>query len=251
MCFIYAFFVPQLFELSIFDLASVLVCLLSLSSPFHLEHWHPPSSVIVFHRRRRRRAESASSSSHHTKPLVYCFFWFLPDVPRPDLHLPHILFPNSQVALCSSLWLMNTCPCHTCGSLVFLILDILVWRLIIIISHPHTLPSLPSSQHTWSHLSCQHCLNETFFYKFHSQNSRASHVLHWTTLCCKGKICWQFKGVTVWIIGVVSDHWNNKTILSFFGSLPSTIFFRVCVSACVYLLCLVGEVCQVNCHRNI
>lgn len=70
----------------------------SLSSPFHLEHWHPPSSVIVFH---RRRTESASSSIHHTKPLVYCYFWFLPDVPRPDLHLPHILFPNSQVALCS------------------------------------------------------------------------------------------------------------------------------------------------------
>lgn len=36
------------------------------------------------------------------KPLVNCSFWFLPNVPRPDLHLLHISLPNSQVALCSS-----------------------------------------------------------------------------------------------------------------------------------------------------
>lgn len=73
MCFIYAFFVVQLFELSFFDLASALVCLLFLHcvSPSALTKT-PPTSVIVFHR--RRRVDSASRSSHHTKSLAYCSF---------------------------------------------------------------------------------------------------------------------------------------------------------------------------------
>lgn len=105
ICFIYAFFLQQLFELSIFDLFSVLNCLLSLPSFSPWTLTPPPSCVIVFHR--RRMTESASRFSHHTKPLVYCCFWFLTDVPRPDLHLLHISFQKSQVALCSSFCL---CP---------------------------------------------------------------------------------------------------------------------------------------------
>lgn len=76
MCFIYTCFVLQLFEPSIFDLASVLVYLLALSPPLHLQQWHPPlSSVMGFHG--RRMTESASSFSHHTSPLVSCSFLIL------------------------------------------------------------------------------------------------------------------------------------------------------------------------------
>lgn len=43
---------------------------------------------------------------------------------------------------------------------------------------------------------------------------------------------WQFKGVIVWVLGVVSDHWNNKTIF-FFLSLalcdPLSLDFHMCV----------------------
>lgn len=89
----------------------------------------------------------------------------------------------------------------------------------------------------------------SFLHKIHSQNSKALHDLHWATLCCKEKICCQFKDVTVWIIGVASDHRNNKAIFSYFGCLLSTNLGFSC--ACVYLVCSVGGVCQVNCHGNI
>ncbi len=92
--------------------------------------------------------------------------------------------------------------------LYFLILDIFVQGLFRIIGHCHIFPFLSLSQCISSHLSCQHCLNTwTFFvHKIHSLNSRASHDLHWATFCCTEKICWRFKGVTVWNTGLVSDH---------------------------------------------
>lgn len=143
MCFIYAFFVLQLFELSIFDLASVLVCLLSLLSFSPWALTPPPhlsSSVIVC--QRRRMTESASRFSHHSKPLVYCSFWFLPHVPHLDLHLLHISLLNSQVALCSSSFFPASSIKIWSLCFLKLILDILIQRIIITISHSS--PSSPS-----------------------------------------------------------------------------------------------------------
>lgn len=89
MCFIYVFFVLQLLELSMFDLTSVFIRLLVLLSvsPWALT---PATSVTVFW-----RSESACSSSHHTEFLVYYFFWFLPDVPHPDVtfYPPYLKLP--------------------------------------------------------------------------------------------------------------------------------------------------------------
>lgn len=62
MCFIYAPLCSPTFELSIFDLASVLVLSLPLLSFSPWALTPPTSSVIVCHRRR-----TASSSSHHIK----------------------------------------------------------------------------------------------------------------------------------------------------------------------------------------
>lgn len=64
MCFIYAPLCSPTFELSIFDLTSVLVLSLPLLSFSPWALTPPPSSVTVCH---RRRTGSASSSSHHTK----------------------------------------------------------------------------------------------------------------------------------------------------------------------------------------
>lgn len=114
MCFIYTCFVLQLFEPSIFDLASVLVCLLALSPPLYLEHWHPPfSSVMGLHR--RRMTESASSFSHHTSPLVYCSFLILFQICHVLTSIPFtfhsqnlkLLFVLPFVSLLFSLWFMS------------------------------------------------------------------------------------------------------------------------------------------------
>lgn len=232
----------------------------SLSSPFHLEHWHPPSpssSVIVFHR--RRMTESASRFSHHTKTscqlLLLISSKCATSRPPSPAHFIAKLSSCSLFFLSFLLWFhCGLWTRHKVGAVVFfpLILDILVWRLIITIGCPHSSPSLPSSQRTWSHFSYQHCLNTwTFFFIFYffTQNSKALHDLHWATLCFKEKICWQFKDVTVWIIGVASDHRNNKAVFSYFGCLLSTNLGFSC--ACVYLVCSVGGVWQVNCHGNI
>lgn len=108
---------------------------LSTDTPPHLS-----SSVIVC--QRRRMTESASRFSHHSKPLVYCSFWFLPHVPHLDLHLLHISLLNSQVALCSSsFFFASSIKIWSCCFLKR-ILDILIQRIIITISHSS--PSSPS-----------------------------------------------------------------------------------------------------------
>lgn len=103
VCFIYAVFVLQLFELSIFDLASVLVRLLSLLSfsPWALTPPPPPLPLSLCFTGGGWLSLPPGLAITR-KPLVNCSFWFLPNVPRPDLHLLHISLPNSQVALCSS-----------------------------------------------------------------------------------------------------------------------------------------------------
>lgn len=84
-----------------------------------------------------------------------------------------LLFVLPFISPLVSLWLMNTCyKVDPVDPVVFffLILDILVWRLIITIGRPHSSPSLPSSQRTWSHFSYQHCLNTwTFFFLFYTK----------------------------------------------------------------------------------
>lgn len=195
------------------------------------------------------------------KPLVNCSFWFLPNVPRPDLHLLHISLPNSQVALCSSFHFSSGFTVayeHMSQSWCCCFFPPYSGHSCLEAHHPYRLSSFftiftfkPAYMVSFLISALLEYLNFFFFFlhKIHSQNSKALHDLHWATLCCKEKICWQFKDVTVWIIGVASDHRNNKAIFSYFGCLLSTNPGFSC--ACVYLVCSVGGVWQVNCHGNI
>lgn len=199
MCFIYAFFVLQLFELSIFDLASVLVCLLSLSPwafhPLLLCHCfmgkggglcHPPAPAIT-----------------QNLPSIDPFDFFQMCHVLTSISLKFhsqtlkLLFVLPLVSPLVSLWLVNPCPCYTCGHFVFAsfwtflfgrsssssVILILFILINFTFESAYMVPCPMSAV-----LGCLH--------KFHSQNSRASHDLHMTTLCCKEIICWHFKDVT-------------------------------------------------------
>lgn len=232
----------------------------SLSSPFHLEHWHPPSpssSVIVFHR--RRMTESASRFSHHTKTscqlLLLISSKCATSRPPSPAHFIAKLSSCSLFFLSFLLWFHCSLWTHV-TKLVLLFFFPLFWTflfggssslsVVLILHHLY----LQASVHGLiSHISIAWIPELFFIFYFFTQNSKALHDLHWATLCCKEKICWQFKDVTVWIIGVASDHRNNKAIFSYFGCLLSTNLGFSC--ACVYLVCSVGGVWQVNCHGNI
>lgn len=149
MCFIYAFFVLQLLN-SQSLISPQCLSASSFSSPFHLEHWHPLPLSLCFTGGGGLSLPPAPAITQNL--LFYCSFWFLPDVPHPDLHLPPILFPIYEVALCCplvsslvSLFHSSTLVHVTPAVPVFLMTVSLVWRLIIIISHPHIIFTFKTS----------------------------------------------------------------------------------------------------------
>lgn len=217
----------------------------SLSSPFHLEHWHPPSpssSVIVFHR--RRMTESASRFSHHTKTscqlLLLISSKCATSRPPSPAHFIAKLSSCSLFFLSFLLWFhCSLWTRHKVGAVVFfpLILDILVWRLIITIGCPHSSPSLPSSQRTWSHFSYQHCLNTwTFFFFFYTKfiHKIQKHYMIFTGqhYVARRKYVGSLK---MWLCGLLELHQITGIIKLSFLTLavcyPPTLDFhvRVCI----------------------
>ena len=150
MCFIYDPLCSPTFELSIFDLASVLVSLSHSPLLFTLSIDTTPFLCHCV----SQEEEFASSFSHHTKTprLVLLLIssrcatsWPPPSFTFCSQILKSLFVPSSHFSSGFTVAHEHSSTLHLWSFRFFpLILDIHVWRLIIIISHPlASLSSLP------------------------------------------------------------------------------------------------------------
>ena len=152
MCFIYAPLCSPTFELSIFDLASVLVSLSHSPLLFTLsiEHWHHPLPLSLCVTGGGVCLQL--QPSHKTPRLVLLLIssrcamsWPPPSFTFCSQILKSLFVPSSHFSSGFTVAHEHSSTLHLWSFRFFpLILDIHVWRLIIIISHPlASLSSLP------------------------------------------------------------------------------------------------------------